>query len=66
MDQNRMKQQEDQVHSECQSPEGYQVFLRLQNYKKNSLKADHYRKLVLEDWLLSLMSTLVMGFGPQD
>jgi hypothetical protein len=20
----------------------------------------------LEDWLLSLMSTLVMGFGPQD
>jgi hypothetical protein len=22
--------------------------------------------LVLEDWLLSLMSTLVMGFGPQD
>jgi hypothetical protein len=21
---------------------------------------------VLEDWLLSLMSTLVMGFGPQD
>jgi hypothetical protein len=23
-------------------------------------------KNVLEDWLLSLMSTLVMGFGPQD
>jgi hypothetical protein len=22
--------------------------------------------LMLEDWLLSLMSTLVMGFGPQD
>jgi hypothetical protein len=22
--------------------------------------------LLLEDWLLSLMSTLVMGFGPQD
>jgi hypothetical protein len=22
--------------------------------------------IVLEDWLLSLMSTLVMGFGPQD
>jgi hypothetical protein len=21
---------------------------------------------LLEDWLLSLMSTLVMGFGPQD
>jgi hypothetical protein len=24
------------------------------------------QSLVLEDWLLSLMSTLVMGFGPQD
>jgi hypothetical protein len=23
-------------------------------------------KELLEDWLLSLMSTLVMGFGPQD
>jgi hypothetical protein len=23
-------------------------------------------KYLLEDWLLSLMSTLVMGFGPQD
>jgi hypothetical protein len=29
----------------------------------------HFGELVdimLEDWLLSLMSTLVMGFGPQD
>jgi hypothetical protein len=27
-----------------------------------------YRSMIgmLEDWLLSLMSTLVMGFGPQD
>jgi hypothetical protein len=24
------------------------------------------RWYLLEDWLLSLMSTLVMGFGPQD
>jgi hypothetical protein len=23
-------------------------------------------QMLLEDWLLSLMSTLVMGFGPQD
>jgi hypothetical protein len=25
-----------------------------------------YEQVVLEDWLLSLMSTLVMGFGPED
>jgi hypothetical protein len=24
------------------------------------------QKNLLEDWLLSLMSTLVMGFGPED
>jgi hypothetical protein len=24
------------------------------------------KNVLLEDWLLSLMSTLVMGFGPQD
>jgi hypothetical protein len=45
MAQNRMKQQADQGHSECQFVEGYQVFLRLQPYKKNSLKADHCQKL---------------------
>jgi hypothetical protein len=42
--QNRMKQQTDQGHSECQFAEGDQVFLRLQPYKQNSLKADHCEK----------------------
>jgi hypothetical protein len=42
---NRMKQQADQGHSECQFAEGDQVFLRLQPYKKNSLKDDHCQKL---------------------
>jgi hypothetical protein len=41
MAQNRMKQQEDHSRSECQFPEGDQVFLRLQPYKKNSLKVEH-------------------------
>jgi hypothetical protein len=45
MAQNRMKQQADQGHSECQFAEGDQVFLRLQTYKKNSLKDDHCHKL---------------------
>jgi hypothetical protein len=45
MAQNHMKQQEDQGHSECQFAEGDQVFLRLQPYKKNSLKAEHCQKL---------------------
>jgi hypothetical protein len=40
-----MKQQEDQGRSERQFAEGDQVFLRLQPYKKNSLKADHCQKL---------------------
>jgi hypothetical protein len=35
MEQNRMKQQADQGHSECQFAEGDQVFLRLQPYKQN-------------------------------
>jgi hypothetical protein len=35
----------DQGHSERQFAEGDQVFLRLQPYKKNSLKADHCQKL---------------------
>jgi hypothetical protein len=38
---NHMKQQEDKGLSERQFVEGDQVFLRLQPYKKNSLKADH-------------------------
>jgi hypothetical protein len=45
MAQNRMKQQEDQGHSEHQFAEGDQVFLRLQPYKQTSLKAEHCQKL---------------------
>ena len=45
MAQNRMKQQDDQGHSECQFVEGDQVFLRLQPYKQTSLKAAHCQKL---------------------
>ena len=45
MAQNRMKQQADQGRSERQFAEGDQVFLRLQPYKKTSLKAEHYQKL---------------------
>jgi hypothetical protein len=45
MEQNCMKQQVDQGHSECQFAEGDQVFLRLQPYKQTSLKAKHYQKL---------------------
>jgi hypothetical protein len=42
---NRMKQHVDQGHSERQFAEGDQVFLRLQPYKKTSLKDDHCQKL---------------------
>jgi hypothetical protein len=45
MAQNHMKQQADQGRSECQFVEGDQVFLRLQPYKKTSLKAEHCQKL---------------------
>jgi hypothetical protein len=45
MAQNCMKQQADQGHVERQFVEGDQVFLRLQPYKKTSLKADHCQKL---------------------
>jgi hypothetical protein len=45
MAQNPMKQQEYQGHSEREFAEGDQVFLRLQPYKRNSLKADHCQKL---------------------
>jgi hypothetical protein len=38
---NRMKQQEDQGHSERQFAEGDRVFLRLQPYKQTSLKVEH-------------------------
>jgi hypothetical protein len=30
------------------------------------LNKDYEGVMMLEDWLLSLMSTLVMGFGPED
>jgi hypothetical protein len=45
MAQNRMKQQADQGCSERQFAKGDQVFLRLQPYKKTSLKAEHFHKL---------------------
>jgi hypothetical protein len=45
MAQNRMNQQADQGHSECQFAEGDQVFLHMQPYKQNSLKAYHCQKL---------------------
>jgi hypothetical protein len=45
MAQNHMKKQEDQGHSERQFAEGDQVFLRLQPYKKTSLKDEHCQKL---------------------
>jgi hypothetical protein len=38
MDQNRMKQQANQGHSEHQFAKKEQVFLQLQPYKKTSLK----------------------------
>jgi hypothetical protein len=45
MAQNCMKQQEYQGLSEHQFAEGDQVFLRLQPYKKNSLKFNHSQKM---------------------
>ena len=45
MAQNHMKQQADQGLSERQFEEGDQVFLRLQPYKQNSLKAKHCQNL---------------------
>jgi hypothetical protein len=44
MAQNYMKKQADQGHSERQFVDGDRVFLRLQPYKKNSLKAKHCQK----------------------
>jgi hypothetical protein len=41
MAQNHMKQQVDQGHFERQFAKADWVFLRLQPYKKTSLKADH-------------------------
>jgi hypothetical protein len=45
MAQNRMKQQADQGRSKCQFAKGDHVFLLIQPYKKNYLKADHCQKL---------------------
>jgi hypothetical protein len=41
------------------SKDGFIYFMELKNHMA-------FPQEVLEDWLLSLMSTLVMGFGPQD
>jgi hypothetical protein len=60
MAQNRMKQQADQGHSECQFVEGDQVFLRLQPYKKTSLKVEHCQKLASQI-LWSLYNSQVSG-----
>jgi hypothetical protein len=46
MAQNCMKKQANQGLSECQFAEEDQVFLRLQPYKKTSLKVEHFQKLV--------------------
>ena len=43
--QNRMKKKYEQGRSEHQFFEGDQVFLRLQPYKKTSLKVEHCHKL---------------------
>jgi hypothetical protein len=45
MDQNHMKKQADQGHSEHQFVEGDRVFLQLQPYKNTSLKVEHCHKL---------------------
>jgi hypothetical protein len=45
MAQNHLKQQADKGHSESQFTKGDQEFLRLQPYKKSSLKNDHFQKL---------------------
>jgi hypothetical protein len=45
MAQNHMKKQVDQGRSQRQFAEWDQVFLRLQHYKQNSLKAEHCQKL---------------------
>jgi hypothetical protein len=45
MAQNCIKQQADQGRYECQFEKGDQVFLRMQPYKKTSLKDDHCQKL---------------------
>jgi hypothetical protein len=45
MDENCMKKQANKGLSACQFVEGDHVFLRLQPYKKTSLKDDHCKKL---------------------
>jgi hypothetical protein len=45
MAQNHMKQQTNEGNSEFQFPEGDQVFLHLQPYKKTSLKGEQCQKL---------------------
>jgi hypothetical protein len=52
MAQNCMKRPVDQGHSEYQFAKGDQVFLRLQPYKKTSLKVEHFQKLSPKFWSL--------------
>jgi hypothetical protein len=56
MAQNHMKQQADQGHSEHEFVEGDQVFLRLQPYKKTSLKAQHCQKHTPNSMVLTIFS----------
>jgi hypothetical protein len=62
MAQNHMKQQADQGHSEHQFEEGDQVFLRLQPYKKNSLKVRALSEASTQI-LWSLYSSQACGIG---
>jgi hypothetical protein len=62
MAQNRMKQQADQGRSERQFAEGDQGFLRLQPYKKNSLKDEHCQKTGTQI-LWSLYNSQDRGIG---
>jgi hypothetical protein len=55
-----MKQQEDQVRSEHQFAEGHRVFLRLQTYKKTSLK-DEQLSEATDQILWSLYSSQAWG-----
>ena len=48
MDQNRMKQQENQHQSEVHIKEGDSVFFRLQPYKQYTLKQKKNQKLALK------------------
>ena len=44
----------------------HHIFLRIFDTHLGVQGMEDIGELLLEDWFLSLMSTLVMGFGPQD